>query len=331
MLVAAARLTAWRARARLWLWGAAQLILHGRPRIVFAHYGGIGDALMMARVLHEWRRRHKTQTCVWILTEYPSIFDHNPDCDHALRFSTDASRMFDRLGARICWLHYTSHDAVSDRDQPPDGHLIAAMCRLAGVRGRIELTPRIVLTPKELAAGRVAGGAICVQSTTSNARFPIATKEWGSENFAVVVQELRAKGHRVIQLGSANDAPLPGAEDWRGKTTIRQTAALLAASRLFVGLVGGLMHLARAVECPAVVVYGGRELPEQSGYSSNTNITRQPACSPCWLWSRCEHDFVCLREIHPNEVFSAIARVLASPRRSVPADHVILAECEPAL
>lgn len=310
-------LARWGQRAQLWSWGAFQILRYGRPQTVFAHYGGIGDALMLARVLREWRKREKQRAKIWTVTEFPELFAHNPDCDHALRFSSKTERMLQRIGAPLQWLHYSRRDEATDCDRPPPGHLIASMCRLARITGEIELKPHLVLTPEELMRGRQTNPPICIQSTARGARFPIPNKEWGPDRFATVATALTAQGQRVVQIGSRHDPALPGAEDLRGKTTLRETAALLASSRLFVGLVGGLMHLARAVDCPAVIVYGGRESPEQSGYSANHNVVNQPACSPCWLASRCEHELSCLRNITPAEVLAEIERALSASRPSV--------------
>ena len=94
--------------------------------------------------------------------------------------------------------------------------------------------------------------------------------------------------HRVVQIGHTNDEAIPCHIDLRGRTTLRQLAAVLAHSRLFVGLIGMPMHLARAVECPSVILYGGRERPEQSGYSCNFNIFSDIECAPSWRDNRCE-------------------------------------------
>jgi hypothetical protein len=55
-------------------------------------------------------------------------------------------------------------------------------------------------------------------------------------------------------------------------------------------------------------VYGGRELPQQSGYSCNENLTQRPPCSPCWRWNRCEYDRVCMTEISSSVVIEAVLR-----------------------
>ena len=94
--------------------------------------------------------------------------------------------------------------------------------------------------------------------------------------------------------------------DLRGKTTLRQTAAILANSVVFVGLVGFLMHLARAVDCRSVIVYGGRELPSITGYACNQNLVRQPPCAPCGLYNDCEYHRDCMEQIEVGDVVLAI-------------------------
>ena len=90
--------------------------------------------------------------------------------------------------------------------------------------------------------------------------------------------------------------------DLRGKTTLRESAAILSRSLAFVGQVGFLMHLARAVECRAVILYGGREHPSQSGYSCNENLYSEVGCSPCWRLNSCPYDKECMRRISAADV-----------------------------
>lgn len=89
---------------------------------------------------------------------------------------------------------------------------------------------------------------------------------------------------------------------------MRQAAAILSASRLFIGLATGLVHLARAVECRSVIVYGGREDPSRSGYSANENLYWSGPCAPCWQRNHCDYDRVCMSEILPEQVIAAARR-----------------------
>src|SRR5262249_13879367 len=110
------------------------------------------------------------------------------------------------------------------------------------------------------------------------------------------------------------DTPVPCTHDLRGKTSLRQLASVLSHCRMLVGLVGMPMHMARAVDCPSVIVYGGRERPDQTGYICNENIYRDIPCSPCWLDRRCDFGRVCLDSIAVRDVIEAAERMLARPR-----------------
>ena len=74
------------------------------------------------------------------------------------------------------------------------------------------------------------------------------------------------------------------------------------------------MHLARAVECPCVIIYGGREAPWQSGYICNFNLYTPLPCAPYWRWNGCECDRQCMREIGVADVVSAIRQMMERPR-----------------
>ncbi len=74
------------------------------------------------------------------------------------------------------------------------------------------------------------------------------------------------------------------------------------------------MHLARAVDCPAVIIYGGRETPALTGYPCNINLTRTPACSPCWQRSLCNYGRICMEALPATEAIAALNSVLARAR-----------------
>jgi ADP-heptose:LPS heptosyltransferase len=138
-------------------------------------------------------------------------------------------------------------------------------------------------------------------------------KEWYPQRFQAVIDALRHE-YRFVQIGSAQDPHLNNAIDLRACTSIRETAAILYHARIYIGSVGFLMHLARSVECPSVIIYGGREAPWQSGYLSNVNLYSPEACAPCWRWNDCDFDRKCMSSINVNEVILAIEKALAVPR-----------------
>lgn len=280
----------------------------GFPRHFFQGSGGIGDDLLCTTVFHELRRRHVRG--VAFTTQYPGLIEGNPDLDAVISCPRPRLGRWLREGLPFVRLGYAHYDSATDRDEPPNEHILAMICRLAGITGSVDLRPYLFLTPEELAAGCLAENQVVIQSSGQAAAHHMQNKEWFSDRFQAVCDYWRTR-HTVIQIGSPQDPLLEGAQDMRGKTSLRQSAALLANTSVFIGLVGFLMHLARAVDCRSVIVYGGRETPQHTGYVANRNLTGTPHCSPCWLRNRCEYDRVCMRMIEPEAVIKAAEAQMA--------------------
>ena len=153
------------------------------------------------------------------------------------------------------------------------------------------------------------------------ARHPMRNKQWYEERFQSVVDALAGEID-FIQIGSAADPPLQRVRDLRGATRIRETAAILYHARLYVGTVGFPMHLARAVECPSVIVFGGREAPWQSGYICNSNIYSEVPCAPCWRSNTCDFDRRCMSDISVDDVVSAIRQMMGRPRNPLAVETI---------
>jgi len=195
------------------------------------------------------------------------------------------------------------------------------MCASAGMAGTISVRPYLSLTEDETQGASWAAGEVVVQSSGLGGRLPMQNKQWYEERFQAVIDAL-CNEIRFIQLGSASDPPLRKVRDLRGRTTIRESAAVLYNARLYVGTVGFLMHLARAVECPSVIVYGGREAPWQSGYLCNTNIYTPVPCAPCWRYNSCEFGRRCMDKIAVADVLRAIRDMLNRSRNPLAVESV---------
>jgi hypothetical protein len=284
-------------------WTARALARYGWPRKLIFYNSGVGDDLLCTTVARELRNRKSGR--IWVGSKYCELFEGNPDAQAVPISDWRFGALAPFLGADVRPLWYTQYDPDKDRDPEPSMHIAAMMCRKAGVAGPISIRPYVFLRHSESAAGQIAENQIAIQSTTLAAATPLRNKEWLPARFQSVVNSLSGK-FSFVQLGGSDDPKLDDVFDLRGKTTLRQAAAVLSKSRLFVGLVGGLMHLARAVDCPAVIVYGGRERPQISGYICNRNIRATPPCSPCWQRNRCDHDRVCMTEISSETVIAAV-------------------------
>ena len=299
------------------------LLRYGRPaRTLLFGPESIGDDLLCTTVLHEARRRN---TPFAMMTNRPELFTGNSDPQAIIPIDDYYAQTLRRLGSRVVQPYYVRPDlSHASRDVLPPHHIIAEMCRLAGLTGTITLRPYLTLSDAERHSGRLFPRQIILQSSVLAARIPYLTKEWTVGRMAEVARQL-ADDATLIQLGSTSDPALPGVNDLRGKTTLRQAAALLANAELFIGLEGFLTHLARAVDCPAVVVHGGRAPAAVFGYGCNINLHSTVPCSPCGLRRDCPHDLRCMSAIDVCSVVTAARTLLSDPGpRPIPAEKCLL-------
>jgi hypothetical protein len=276
----------------------------GRPEHVIFFGQGIGDDLLCGTVAHELKKRGAGR--IVMFSRYPSLFEHNPDVAAVYNYGYPTVGRMRHWGYRCVVPQYGYYDEEQDRDVYPNEHLLATMCRMAAITGTIELRPYLTLLASEKAAGKLLDNQIAIQSGGLGG---MKNKDWLPERYQAVSNQL---GDRfgMIQLGLKTDPPIQGALDLRGKTTLRESAAILASSRVFIGQVGFLMHLARAVDCRSVIVYGGREEPLITGYRVNENIVGRTICSPCWQRNKCDYGHECMRIIEPDQVVAAVRRQL---------------------
>lgn len=215
--------------------------------VVYFGGTGFGDDLLLTAVLHELRRRHSGRLAV--ISRLTEIFAHSPDVDVVLDNDWPVLSAQLRRGRPGVHPQYFRGVAPPDIDLAPPGHFIAEMCRQIGLSGEVTLRPRLFLQPAELARGRRTAGALpqvaiqCMSAASVNAA---PNKVWPTARYQKLVDQTR---HRFafVQLGSPQDPPLNGALDLRGRTTIRESAAILACSAATVCYVGFLMLHARAV------------------------------------------------------------------------------------
>jgi hypothetical protein len=305
-------------------------IAQGRrmPDVLLFYGLAPGDDLLCTAVLRELYKRRRP--CTLMISNYPELF-LGGDASHIRpagdRYYIDGSTVSKyRQFARIWRRDFRQPFYHRDRDlaKRASRHIIAQMCARSGIKGQVLIRPYLALTDYEKAQGAWANGKIVIQSSGMAARHPMQNKQWYLERFQGVVDSLREE-FDFVQVGSASDPLIDHTMDLRGVTSIRETAAILHHARLYVGAVGFLMHLARAVDCPAVIVYGGREAPWQSGYICNANLYSSVPCAPCWRWNECDFDRRCMKEIAVGDVTSAIQHMAAKPRNPLTVQSIDIA------
>lgn len=279
-------------RERLWAWTRPRI-----DRLVYAN-GGLGDELMLTAIARAAVQQGRP---LHILSSLPVLWRGNPD---PLSVQTGVARWHYATVTRR-WLP-TSVVHLSYENTRPE-HIAAQMASKAGIRLPEGWKPRIVLPRTPAREPRL----LVLQNSCRGARYAASTKEWPAERWQALVDRL-APDYTVLQLGTAQDAPLRGVQDLRGRTTLHEAAEHLARAHLFIGLESGLMHLAAAVDTPAVILQGGRTPPSSSGYAGNLHLTRQPPCAGCGLNEGCPHQVLCM-DIPTEEVLAAVHSALSRP------------------
>jgi lipopolysaccharide heptosyltransferase II len=155
-----------------------------------------------------------------------------------------------------------------------------------------------------------------------------AVKLWRSERWAAVADALTSEtGAKILLTGSKAERSLcqeiatqmeAEPQMLAGETTLDQLAAILAQSRLVLGLDSGPLHLAVAVGTPTVHLYGPVN-PETFGPwgppERHLVVVSAWPCIPC---DRLDYDpselvlHPCVREIDVNAVLKAARQVLAA-------------------
>ncbi len=268
----------------------------------------LGDNLLCTIVARKLVERDGGS--ISVLTPFPELFENLPAVLKAHSFGWGDLKSLRRLGREVIHPNYNPGTNDPDRDTAPAKHIIAEMCSSAGLTGSVALKSDISLKPDERGGGGIVDRQVIIMSSSAGARVPMRNKDWLHERYEDVVEQTRHR-FNFIQIGTLLDPPIRHAQDLRGTTNLRQSAAILANSVAFVGQVGFLMHLARSVDCRSVIIYGGRERPDESGYTCNENLFSTPPCSPCWQRNHCDFNRTCLDAIRVEDVVRALDRTAA--------------------
>ncbi|MGA7161089.1 MAG: glycosyltransferase family 9 protein [Bacteroidota bacterium] len=287
------------------------LLQNGAPDRMLQFGGGIGDELLLTTVAHELKRRDPSLK-IWQVSHSAELLRYNPDYQKVFTWDDWYLRYSSLLNRRRTGLSYATELIPMRAEVPPEEHVLKILCRKAGIKGEVELRPYYTSGADEKEFGSINPGQVAVQvlGKDSYSTVPL-NKLWDTKKFQTIVDILKETLKcQVIQLGLPGDPPLKGVIDLRGKTELRETARVISQSAFFVGMEGLLMHLARAVNRRAVVIFGGRIHSWQIGYPCNENLNSMVDCAPCWKWNDCDYERKCMTMISVDEVMNAVQRLI---------------------
>ena len=165
-------------------------------------------------------------------------------------------------------------------------------------------------------------------------------KQWPVSNFVDLARWLATEYQaRVLIVGGPSEEPVgdliksaagPSVFNMAGKTSLRQTAALLKRCQLFVGNDGGPMHLAAAVRVPTVALFGSSCHHRFGPWGQLGNVLWSVLpCSQCFQDNHgdrcrsCPFDRVyCMLAITVDQTKGAVARVLEENSKRYPSKHI---------
>jgi len=131
----------------------------------------------------------------------------------------------------------------------------------------------------------------------------LANKAWPLTRYQQVVNELSARGHRMLQFVYGDAPRLHNV--WLIQTpTFRSAAVILGKASLYIGAEGGMHHAAAAVGTPAVVLFGGWLPSSVLGYPTHANLTGG-ATEACGRLRPCDHCTAAMDRITVDDVLAA--------------------------
>ncbi|PYS35351.1 MAG: hypothetical protein DMF75_03925 [Acidobacteria bacterium] len=265
------------------------------------------------------------------------------DVVYNLHGGTTATLFTRATGAeyRVGFEHYRyarlhNHVAPSAREiwQRPTLHSVEQQLALIGWTGvPVSDRPATRLTVSEEAVATVSeklrlAGFEVEKSERFAVIHPTAafdTKQWATDKFARVAEELPARGLTPVAIVSSKEEPI--LESLIEQTSVRliglsnlslpEVAALASRSRLFIGNDSGIAHIAAAVAAPCVVIFGSSNRAHWRPWTTHPNevVFEDMPCQPCPGYFCAEFEKPeCIRRLPVERVVAAIDRVIQQER-----------------
>ena len=149
-------------------------------------------------------------------------------------------------------------------------------------------------------------------------------KRWPARYFADLATKLSAQGRSIWLFGSDKDRGIGdeivrlssgAAVNLCGKTDLETAIDLLSLAEVVVSNDSGLMHVAAAVGCPVVALYGSSSPEHTPPLSKISRVVRTGIeCSPCYARECPLGHFKCMIDLEPDRVLWEIGAITVVPR-----------------
>jgi len=228
---------------------------------------------------------------------------------------------YDSARAKECsWLLTRERIAPGD----PSSHMLEQYLEFArhlkaGTPKRLHVLPEDPISEAwaDGLLAEIGGAPILVNVGASK-----LANRWPAERFGALIAALReehahpiclvggpqdvAEGELAMQAHREASGAVAPPRNLVGETSLRMLVALCRRARLFVGCDTGPMHIAGAVGCPVVALFGPADERRTGPYFDQAYVVRSPEpCPACEAGKR--HGHRCMQSIQVSEV-SAMAK-----------------------
>jgi len=289
-------------------------LVEKRNRSVIAMYGPVGQVYCYDRPLD-------------LIKVLSRRYDAVIDTEQWYRLSAVVARLV-RAGKRVGFATNArskmfSHPIVYSLDE----YEVVSFFRLLepfGIRAELptDLSPFLQI-PRE-AESRAASLCVGLNPESLVVIFPgasIPQKRWGGDRFRLVGRALAEKGLTLLVVGGAEESATGMrivadgcGVNLAGKTSLTETAAIIAHAAAVVSGDSGILHLAYALGRPTVALFGPSSVAKWAPQGARHIVIKHGLpCAPCSQFGRtptCLRKIECLRNIAVEEVTAAVCEVL---------------------
>jgi len=339
--------------AAVFLLGKPAPVAVPAPRnILFIRPGGIGDAVLLLRAIRLVKEKYPACT-ITVLAERRNaaifsfctavtrilLYDRIFDLRAALRGGFDLvidTEQWHRLSAVVARLTgapvligfaansrkklFTHSIAYSHDTYEAESFL--SLLKPLGILPQDE--PELSLDIPPQAAANAEKKLAVLAGKSYIVLFPgasIPERRWGTKKFQELARRIHALGYPVVVVGGRDDEAAGnvivsgGAGfNFAGKTSLAETAAVLAHALLLVTGDSGLLHIATELKVPTVSLFGpGIEKKWAPRDARHIVLSKRLDCSPCTRFGytpKCRIGARCLALITVADVENAIRGIL---------------------
>lgn len=210
--------------------------------IVIKRDAAIGDVLLTTPIIRQIKK-DKPLSKIYVVTKFPVLFWKNQNVHTAVQ----------SINAGPDSLIIDLNMAYENR---PMQHIIESYAQVADCYPETWDLEMPVAEEKVEWANEVLGSLHKPRVIMAPGPTTWKGKNWSLGKWSTVANYFKLKGWAVILIGGHSREPIVNTVDFRGKTDIHQSAAIMQQADLFIGLDSFPLHLAMSQKLPAVALFG---------------------------------------------------------------------------